>query len=57
VAIHSLAGGPRRLLLPRACDVTDLVEARPFATAVRAIDVTLQAPDTRVFRLRPAAHD
>jgi hypothetical protein len=53
VAIHSLAGGPRRLLLPRESDVVDLVTGRPVAKGVREIHVTLAAPDTRAFRLLP----
>jgi hypothetical protein len=53
VAIHSLAGGPRRLLLPQKSDVVDLVTGRPVATGVREIEVTLESPDTRVFRLLP----
>jgi hypothetical protein len=53
VAIHSLAGGPRRILLPATCDVVDVITGTPFARAVREIDVTLRGPDTRVFRLIP----
>ncbi len=55
VAIHSLVGGPRRLLLPAPCDVVDVIDGKPFASGVREIEVTLRGPDTRVFRLLPAA--
>ncbi len=57
VAIHSLAGGPRKLLLPRPCDVIDVISGQPFAAGVREIDVRLESPDTRVFRMvSPAAN-
>ena len=55
VAIHSAAGGPRKLLLPRACDVEDVVTGQPFARQVREINVELKSPDTRVFRMLPPA--
>jgi hypothetical protein len=55
VAIHSLVGGPRRLLLPAPCDVVDVIDGKPFASGVSEIEVTLRGPDTRVFRLLPAA--
>ena len=55
VAIHSAAGGPRKLLLPRACDVEDVVTGQPFARQVREINVELKSPETRVFRMLPPA--
>ena len=55
VAIHSLAGGRRRLLLPGERDVVDVIAGKPLASSVREIEVDLAPPDTRVFRLLPPA--
>lgn len=51
VAIHSAAGGARKLLLPRECVVVDVLTGQVVASGAREIDVHLAAPDTRVFRL------
>jgi len=54
VALHSLKPGPRRIALPEICDVIDVISGKPFATSVAEIRFDLKAPETRVFRLRPA---
>ena len=53
VAIHSAAGGPRKLLLPRDCDVVDVVSGQTIARQVRDIKLDMQGPETRVFRMLP----
>lgn len=53
VAIHSATGGPRTLLLPRACDVEDVITGRPVARQARTIDLDLKGPETRLFRMLP----
>ena len=54
VAIHSATGGRRTLLLPRACDVEDVITGRPVGQGLREIKVELAAPETRLFRVLPA---
>jgi hypothetical protein len=54
VAIHSATGGRRTLLLPRACDVEDVITGRPVARQARTIEFDLQGPETRLFRMLPA---
>lgn len=51
VAIHSATGGRRTLLLPRKCDVKDVVSGKLIATQAETIEVELASPDTRVFRI------
>jgi len=53
VALHSLKSGPKRIALPEACDVTDIITGKPFAGKTREIRFDLDAPETRVFLLRP----
>jgi len=55
VAIHSASGGRRQLLLPQACDVVDVITGQPFGRQIRAVEVDLQSPETRVFRMLPPA--
>jgi len=55
VAIHSATGGPRKLQLPRACDVEDVITGRPVARQTRTIEFDLQGPETRLFRMLPPA--
>ena len=54
VAIHAVAGGPRTILLPREYGVIDVVSGKVLTPAATSIDIELQTPDTRVFRLIPA---
>ena len=53
VAIHAAAAGPRTILLPRNCDVVDVISGAPVGAAAREIRVDLKGPETRVFRLLP----
>jgi len=53
VAIHAAAAGPRTILLPRVCDVVDVISGAPVAAAVREIRVELKGPETKVFRFLP----
>ena len=55
VAIHSAVGGPRKILLPRESAVVDVISGKTLAGAASSIDVDLESPDTRVFRLVPSA--
>ena len=54
VAIHAAAGGPRTILLPREYGVIDVISGKVLTPAATSIDIELQTPDTRVFRLIPA---
>ena len=52
VALCVSEPGPRRVVLPRACDVFDLFEGgKPIATAAREFTVTLARNQTKLFRL------
>jgi len=51
VALHSVQSGPKCLALPSACDVYDVLTGKLQAYHAREIRFTLQAPETRVFRL------
>jgi len=54
VALHSLVSGPKRLVLPTASAVTDVITGEPVAASAREIRFDLVAPDTRLFRITPA---
>jgi hypothetical protein len=53
VALHSVVSGPKRLLLPTASAVTDVITGEPVAASAREIRFDLVAPDTRLFRITP----
>lgn len=52
VALHSIQSGHKRLELPDKCEVFDVVSGERIGQEMRAIEFELQAPQTRVFRLR-----
>lgn len=49
VAIHSVKAGPRRLSLPTARPVWDLLSGEQVAKRVKHLDLNLASPETRVF--------
>jgi hypothetical protein len=51
VALHSAQVGRKRIELPGAFDVTDVVSGKPVGRRLKRIEFTLTAPATRVFRL------
>jgi hypothetical protein len=51
VAMHSIRSGRKRIRLPRAGRVTDVIADRETAARADAIEFDLDAPDTRVFRV------
>jgi len=51
VAIHSNESGLKRILLPGTRRITDVVSGEVFAESADTIEVELNAPGTRVFRL------
>ena len=53
VALHSVQSGPKRIALPGAYRVWDVIADKLVADRATAIAFTMQAPDTRVFRLEP----
>lgn len=54
VALHSSQSGRKRLALPGRFRVRDLATGEYVAECADTIDVVLNAPETRVFRLEPA---
>ena len=55
VAIHSLQSGEKRIALPAESDVLDVITGQQIAQRTHEIRFTLNAPETRVFRLEPAS--
>lgn len=55
VALHSIRSGDKCISLPGEFDVYDLVADKPLPGPAREIRFSLDAPDTRVFRLAPPA--
>ncbi|HOS43595.1 MAG TPA: hypothetical protein PK794_07900, partial [Armatimonadota bacterium] len=51
VALQSLQSGAKTISLPGAYDVYDVVTGKRIARKAKDIRFTLQAPETRVFRL------
>lgn len=54
VALHSVKSGPKRIDLPGAYAVTDVISGKLVGKNLRAIQFNLKAPETRVFRLQTA---
>jgi hypothetical protein len=54
VALHSIRSGEKRIRLPKRFDVIDLVAEKPYGQGVSDIRFTMDAPETRVFLLKPA---
>ncbi len=53
VALHSVVSGPKRILLPAASAVIDVITGEPVAESAREIRFDMVGPDTRVFRIEP----
>ena len=53
VALHSLVSGPKKIFLPTASAVTDVITGKRLAESARDIRFEMVAPDTRVFRIEP----
>ncbi len=53
VALHSLKGGPKRLVLPAPSNVRDVVANTEYARNTSEIEFDLDPPETRVFLLEP----
>ncbi|HOS42879.1 MAG TPA: hypothetical protein PK794_04235 [Armatimonadota bacterium] len=51
VALHSIQSGEKTIHLPGTYDVEDIVSGKLMARGVERIQFTLDAPETRVFRL------
>ena len=56
VAIHSLQSGEKRIALPSESDVWDVITGQQIAQRTHEIRFTLNAPETRVFRLQPVGN-
>ena len=50
VAVHTLKGGPKRIVLPGRATVWDVVADRLVGRGLNWIDYEARAPETRVFR-------
>ena len=48
-AIHSVKSGPRKLLLPSARPVWDLLSGEKLGNSLTAIEIDVTAPETRLF--------
>jgi len=53
VALHSIQSGPKRINLPGRFRVTDLVTGKTIGWRRRVIKFEMEAPETRVFLLKP----
>jgi hypothetical protein len=53
VALHSVVSGPKKIFLPTASAVTDVITGKRLAESARDIRFEMVAPDTRVFRIEP----
>lgn len=51
VALHSVRTGPRTIRLPREMTVTDAMTGKVIGKNLREINITLNAPETRLFWL------
>ena len=51
VALHSVMPGAKRILLPGAYRVYDVITGQLVSQRTNAITFTMQAPETRIFRL------
>ena len=51
VAVHAVKPGPRRIALPRACDVEDVVSGETIGRGLVEINLSVEGPMTRWFRL------
>jgi hypothetical protein len=51
VALHSIQSGQKTLALPGRYTVTDVITGKRLSRHARSITVSLQAPETRVFRI------
>lgn len=51
VAVHAVKPGPRRIALPRACDVEDVVSGETLGRGLVEINFSVEGPVTRWFRL------
>jgi hypothetical protein len=51
VAVHTVRPGRRVIRLPRPATVTDAVTREVVGRGIREFEVTMDAPDTRVFLL------
>jgi hypothetical protein len=51
VALHSMQSGPKRIALPEARAVYDLITGEKIADHARDFSLTIIAPETRVFYL------
>jgi hypothetical protein len=51
VALHSIQSGKKTINLPGKYTVIDVITGKPVAKRTSTITFTLQAPDTRIFRL------
>jgi hypothetical protein len=52
VALHSIASGKKRIVLPGQFRVRDVVSGDEYSRPTREIIFDLQAPETRVFLLQ-----
>lgn len=53
LAIHTAKPGPHRLELPRPARVIDLFSGKELSASTSTIDVPVEGPTTRLFRLLP----
>ena len=51
VALHSIQSGEKAICLPETCAVEDVISGQRLDERTNAIRFTLEAPETRVFRL------
>ena len=51
--LHTAIAGEKRIVLPQACDVFDALSEKPLGRGLRAIEETLPAQATRIYRLIP----
>jgi len=54
VGLHSIQSGPKRIRLPGAHVVKDLISGKPVSERCEQIEFKLEAPETRVFLIQPA---